>query len=195
MPKLYFRHGPVGAAKTLNLLAVAHNYRQQGKRVRLLKPRLDTRFGAETIRSRSGLALPADMMVDGATVLDPAAFEGVHCVLVDEAQFLAPRVVDQLRELTRVAGTPVICYGLRTDFRGRLFAGARRLFELADSIEEIKVTCQFCNRKAIMNLKHAAGKAVTTGPTVELGAEDLYLPACYDCYVERAGPVADGGDS
>ena len=187
MAKLYFRHGPVGSAKTLNLLAVAHNYRSQGKRVRLLKPRLDTRFGDLAIGSRAGLSTDADQLVDPDTVLDPADFAGVHCALVDEAQFLAPPVVEQLRDLTRTLDMPVICYGLRTDFKTRLFEGARRLLELADAIEEIKVTCAFCNRKGILNLKHSGGEAVTDGPSIELGAEELYLPTCYACYVERAG--------
>lgn len=189
MAKLYFRHGPVGSAKTLNLLAVAHNYRQQGKSVRLLKPRLDTRFGEGTIRSRSGLEQTADLLLDPDTVLDLADFADASCVLVDEAQFVAPSVVEQLRELTRSLDVPVICYGLRTDFRTRLFEGSRRLLELADAIEEIKVTCAFCNRKGILNLKHVGGEAVTDGPAIELGAEETYLPTCYRCYHARAGVI------
>src|SRR5258706_7186453 len=153
MAKLYFRHGTMGSAKSLNLLAVAHNYRQQGKKVLLLKPRLDVRFGADSIVSRAGLECEADLLVEETTVLDEAVFTGVDCVLVDEAQFLAPPLVDQLRALTRSRGVPVICYGLRTDFRTRLFEGSRRLMELADSIEEVKVTCAFCNRKAIFNIR------------------------------------------
>lgn len=185
MAKLYFRHGTMGSAKSLNLLAVAHNYRSQGKRVVLLKPRLDDRFGRATIASRAGLSADADRLIDADTLLAPADFAGLACVLVDEAQFLAPAVVDQLRRLTVDPGVPVICYGLRTDFATRLFPGSRRLLEVADSIEEIKVTCQFCNRKAILNLRLADGEPTLSGEQVELGAEDRYLPVCFPCYAER----------
>lgn len=186
MAKLYFRYGTMDSAKTLNLLAVAHNYRKQGKRVLLLKPRLDDRFGTGTIRSRSGLEADADLLVDVDGRLDPAVFDGLDCVLVDEAQFLSEHVVEQLRELTRTNALPVICYGLRTDFLGRLFPGSRRLLELSDSIEEVKVTCQFCARKAIMNLRmHPDGRAIVAGPQVQLGADERYAPACYACWHER----------
>lgn len=182
MAKLYFRHGTMDSAKTLNLLAVAHNYRTQGKRVMLLKPRLDDRFGAVAIASRAGLTADADLLVDPASRLDPNEFEGVDCVLVDEAQFLPPAIIDQLRLLTLRPGIPVICYGLRTDFRTRLFEGSRRLLELADAIEEVKTTCHFCNRKAVFNLRLQDGIATLDGPSVELGAEEKYLPSCARCY-------------
>jgi thymidine kinase len=185
MAKLYFRHGPMGSAKTLNLLAVAHNYRSQGKRVKLLKPRLDARFSHTGIVSRSGLSLDADLLVDADTVLDMREFAGHACVLVDEAQFLSARMVEQLRALTLSPGIPVICYGLRTDFRSRLFEGSERLLELADSIEEVKVTCQFCNRKAVFNLRLAEGKVTLSGDQVMLGSEESYAPACYACREAR----------
>lgn len=188
MAKLYFRHGTMSSAKTLNLLAVAHNYRSQGKRVLLLKPRLDTRFSAEAIVSRSGLEAQADMLLEPDMALDAARFEGLDCVLVDEAQFLSARLVEQLRELTRTHRVPVICYGLRTDFRTRLFEGSKRLLELADSIEEVKVTCQFCNRKAILNMRLLNGKPTLEGAQVEIGADERYAPACYTCYA-RALPL------
>ena len=202
MAKLYFRHGTMDSAKTLNLLAVAHNYRSQGKRVLLVKPRMDDRFGVAAIRSRAGVEAEADLLVDANTVLDPTLFTGVDCVLVDEAQFLSAALVEQLRALTR-DGPPVICYGLRTDFRTRLFEGSRRLLELADSIEEVKVTCQFCNRKAIFNLRMQAGAGASgervgelEGPQVELGGNDRYAPACFGCYNARTGlfpPLPRGG--
>lgn len=184
MAKLYFRHGTMDSAKTLNLLAVAHNYRSQGKRVLLLKPRLDDRFGAAAIASRAGLHAEADLLVDPDSTLDPELFAGVDCVLVDEAQFLSAAVIEQLRVLTR-DGPPVICYGLRTDFRTRLFEGSRRLLELADSIEEVKVTCQFCNRKAIFNLRVEGGVAATEGAQIQLGGSESYAPACFNCYNAR----------
>ena len=124
------------SAKSLNLLAVAHNYRKQGKRVILMKPRLDTRFGAQKISSRAGLEADADVMIDEETALDPRDFANCDCVLVDEAQFLPPQVIEDLRRITVDPGVPVICYGLRTDFRTKLFPGAQRLMELADRIED-----------------------------------------------------------
>jgi thymidine kinase len=195
MAKLYFRYGTMDSAKTMNLLAVAHNYRQQGKAVVLLKPRIDDRFGGEFVASRSGLRKPVDRLLESDTVLDPADFRGLDCVLVDEAQFLAPRVIDQLRALTRDPNVPVICYGLRTDFRTRLFPGAQRLLELADSIEEVKVTCQFCNRKATFNLRLADGVPTFEGEQIRLGGNESYAPCCYGCFESRLpGAIARAYD-
>ncbi len=185
MAKLYFRHGTVGSAKTLNLLAVAHNYRQQGKRVILLKPRLDDRFGTSQIRSRAGLQMEADLLVDAATDLLVYNFSGIDCILVDEVQFLPPRIIEELRTISMKQNIPVLCYGLRTDFRTHLFEGSKRLLELADSIEEVKATCHFCNRKSIVNLRHVGGRASVEGPSVQLGAEESYYPACYSCYTTQ----------
>ena len=196
MAKLYFRYGTMDSAKTMNLLAVAHNYRQQGKKVALLKPRLDDRFGGKVIASRSGLEKPVDLLLEDDTQLDPPFFADLDCVLVDEAQFLSIQVIEQLRELTRTHNVPVICYGLRTDFRTRLFPGARRLFELADSIEEVKVTCQYCNRKAIFNMRLVNGDPVRTGAQIQLGANESYAPVCHTCYVERLpGLIEDAGQA
>ncbi len=182
MAKLYFRYGAVGSAKTLNLLAVTHNYQQQKKSVFLMKPKLDDRFGSQDVSSRAGLSKRADMLLSDDTVLDPELLKGKDCILVDEAQFLSKSVIDQFRTIATVQNIPIICYGLRTDFRGTLFEGSKRLFEVSDSLEEIKTTCAFCNRKAIFNLKLIDGKASLTGPTIELGAEEKYLPACSKCY-------------
>jgi thymidine kinase len=94
-------------------------------------------------------------------------------------------VVDDLRRLTRDPGVPVICYGLRTDFRTRLFPGSRRLLELADSIEEVKVTCRFCNRKAVFNMRFENGEPTLRGAQVQLGAEERYAPVCFGCLADR----------
>jgi thymidine kinase len=185
MAKLYFRYGTVGSAKTLNLLAVAHNYRQQGKLVLLLKPDMDDRFGKLHIKSRAGLEMEADILVQSNTNLLDVNYEGVSCLLVDEAQFLSSQHIDQIREISLIHRLPVICYGLRTDFRTKLFPGSLRLMELADSIEEVKATCHYCNRKSIMNLKHVDGKATLEGPTVQLGTEERYLPVCFCCYKQQ----------
>lgn len=182
MAKLYFRHGPMGSAKTLNLLAVAHSYRLQGKKVLILKPSLDTRFGEDSVRSRSGLEKPVDILVHPHTRLTGSDLEGLSCLLVDESQFLNPDFVEHLRDIASDYDIPVICYGLRTDFRTELFAGSKRLLELCDAIDEIKNTCHFCNKKAIFNARLVDGIIVTEGPQVLLGAEETYLAVCPRCY-------------
>lgn len=193
MAKLYFRYGAVGSAKTLNLLAVAHSYRQQGKKVLVGKPRLDKRFGPGTVRSRAGLECPADILLDDDSQLQVSAFKGYDCFLVDEAQFLSAGLVDQLRGLSIEGDLPVICYGLRTDFRTHLFAGSRRLMEVADEIAEVKTTCFRCNRKGIFNLKLVSGLPTNLGPTIELGADEKYQPVCAKCYSHSFGGLWTGG--
>jgi len=183
MAKLYFRHGTVGSAKTLNLLAVAHNYRQQDKQVLLLKPEFDTRFGRGVIQTRAGISMLADVVV--GDTLEVPDLTHIVCILVDECQFLHHTHIDRLREITHTNNIPVICYGLRTDFRTNLFPAARRLFELADSIEEVKTTCNYCLRKAIFNLKLLDGVPTLSGPSAELGCEEKYLPVCAGCYDDR----------
>ena len=182
MAKLYFRYGTVGSAKTMNLLAVAHNYRAQNKTAFLLKPKIDKRFGEEVIRSRSGLEMEADFLIDVDQELDVEVLRGAHCLLVDEAQFLTAKVIEQLKDIANELNIPVICYGLRTDFRTRLFEGSHRLLELADTIEEVKTTCSFCNKKAIFNLKFKDGIPSIEGPVIDLGADEKYLPVCSFCY-------------
>jgi thymidine kinase len=190
MSKLYFRYGTVNSAKTLNLLAVAHNYRQQGKRALIVKPAVDTRWGREWITSRAGPKMPADLVLERNSVITADDLMAVSCVLVDEAQFLSLFTVEQLAYIAhRNPGIPVICYGLRTDFKTRLFPASARLMELADSIEEIKTTCQYCERKAIFNLKFVNGVPTREGPSVELGAEEKYAPACALCYAEQHAAV------
>lgn len=185
MAKLYFRYGTVGSAKTLNLLAVAHNYRQQGKGVLILKPAMDTRFGRDMVKTRAGLEMKADVLVDDQTDLFLQDLTNISCILVDEAQFIPQSVLQDLHEIVITREVPVLCYGLRTDFKQQLFPGAKCLLELADTIEEIKTTCAFCNAKAIFNLKIINNKAIFEGPQVELGAEEKYQGVCKTCYFER----------
>ena len=183
MAKLYFRYGTVSSAKTLNLLAAAHAYETQGKKFVVIKPAIDTRFGEDIIQSRAGLSRKADYVFNDSkgtpTIwLSPKP----DCILVDEVQFFTAHTVDVFRLLATYDNIPVICYGLRSDFRGDLFDGSKRLFEIADDIQEIKSVCHYCNRKATMNLKHIDGKPTTDGPSIQLGSEELYLPTCYSCY-------------
>ncbi len=186
MAKLYFRYGVVSSAKTLNLLAVAHNYQQQSKRVIIVKPAFDVRFGETDVKSRAGLVKQADIIVASeATSLDLSPFLPLQCILVDELHFLNPKLVDYFRCIATFEKIPVICYRLRSDFRGHLFPATQRLLELADTIEEVKTTCTYCNKKAIMNLKLLDQKPTLMGPQIELGAEEKYLPTCYGCYAEK----------
>ena len=187
MSKLYFRYGVVGSAKTLNLLAVAHNYRQQGKKILLFKPEIDVRFGAAVIGTRAGLSEKADVIVPDTDVMPDFALDGISCLLVDEAQFMPITAIERFHAIAhnQSGGIPVICYGLRTDFRLQLFPAAQRLLELADTIEEIKTTCTDCDRKAVFNLKLQNNQPVLHGPTIELGCEEKYLPVCADCYKLR----------
>jgi len=183
MAKLYFRYGTMGSAKTMNLLSVAHNYRQQHKTILLIKPELDTRYGRDLIRSRAGLEMTADLLVNKDTVIDQTSLAEVDCLLVDEVQFLAPHIIDQFRQIATKLKIPVICYGLRTDFRQQLFPGTKRLLELADTIEEVKTTCARCRKKAIFNLKLTDKKERTgSEEQIELGADELYQPVCAKHY-------------
>ena len=148
----------------------------------MIKPALDTRFGRESVTSRAGLTREADILVAPDSDLPRDKLAGAHCILVDEAQFLSERVVEQLRSVATELSIPVICYGLRGDFRTRLFPGSRRLMELADEISEVKTTCAYCNRKAVFNLKLVGGQPSQSGPVVDLGSEEKYLPTCAKCY-------------
>lgn len=175
----------MGSAKTLNLLAVAHNYQQQNRKVLLVKPSVDKRFGDEEIQSRAGLVKKADILLNDGTLIPLNSLEKCDCVLVDEVQFLNPLQIEQLRNISLNLNIPVICYGLRTDFKSALFPGSQRLLELADSIEEIKTTCNFCTKKAVFNMKFVNGKASLAGPQVDLGAEEKYMAACGKCYYQE----------
>ena len=176
--KLYFRYGTMDSAKSMNLLAVAHNYRKQGKRVLLVKPRLDSRFGNDKIASRSGLEATADLMIDEDTALNPADFAELDCVLVDEAQFLTRAQVEQLTDLADRLRIPVLCYGLRTDFLGNLFEGSLWLLAWADNLIELKTICH-CGRKATMVLRlDASGAPVKTGAQIEIGGNERYVSVC-----------------
>jgi len=199
--KLYFRFGAMGSAKTLNLLAVAHNYRQQNKNILLIKPEIDTRFGTKQIKSRAGLEMTADILAKpgsfftlrGEALSSPhkktsssegielSEFEDLSCILVDEAQFLSKSFVEELYTLSIKCKIPVIAYGLKTDFQNNLFDGSKRLLELSDTIEEIKTTCFYCKKKATNNIRLIGEKAIFEGEVVEIGADEKYRPCCKWC--------------
>jgi thymidine kinase len=185
MPKLYFRYGTMSSSKTANLLMVAHNYKLQGKKVLLIRPVIDTRFG-DKIKSRCGLESDIDYLLDK----DDPYFKNLDrnnldAILIDEAQFLTEDQVNTLRIISYKI--PVLCYGLRTDYKTNFFEGSKRLMEIADSIEEIKTTCYFCNKKATVNLKHKNNIIIKDGNNdIELGAEDKYLCSCHECWFNKS---------
>jgi len=180
MAKLYFYYSAMNAGKTTTLLQSAHNYRERGMRVAVLAPRLDDRAGSGRVASRIGLSAEA-VAFDGETDLeawaraDVAAHGRLDCLLVDEAQFLSRAQVWQLSEVVDEMGVPVLCYGLRTDFRGELFEGSQYLLAWADEMQEIKTICH-SGRKATMTVRvDDAGRAVRAGPQVEIGGNERYV--------------------
>lgn len=194
MAKLYYRYGAMGSSKTANLLMVQFNYMERGQKVLLLKPRTDNRDGERTIRSRIGLEAEG-MFVDEFEELlknewNPEEQPDCACVLVDEAQFLTPQQIELLSDVVDFYNVPVICYGLRTDFQSRLFPGSRRLFELADVIEEIPTVC-WCGHRAHFNARVIGGEIVLTGEQVFIGGNESYVPLCRKHYKARdLGPSA-----
>ena len=180
MAKLYFYYSAMNAGKTTTLLQSAHNYRERGMRVRILTPQLDDRVGSGTVASRIGLQAQGvvfgrDDDLERMLSEDIAAHGKLDCVLVDEAQFLAKAQVWQLSEVVDALHVPVLCYGLRTDFRGELFEGSQYLLAWADEINEIKTICH-SGKKATMTLRvDDAGHAVQQGPQVEIGGNERYV--------------------
>ena len=182
MAKLYFYYASMNAGKSTVLLQAGFNYRERGMHALLFTAAVDDRAGAGTIASRIGLSAPADVFAAGtdlfAAIAAAHAATTVHCVLVDEAQFLTHAQVWQLARVADELGIPVLCYGLRTDFLGQLFEGSSTLLAIADVLTELKAVCA-CGRKATMNLRiDAAGHAVTTGQQTEIGGNDRYVALC-----------------
>lgn len=185
--KLYFRYGTMGSAKTAILLATAYNFEERHLSFVCLKPIIDTREAANVIRSRIGIERKCEWIYNDTNLYELAKNlydrNGiVDWYLVDEAQFLTETQVDQLARIVDEFGSNVICYGLRTDFKSRLFEGSRRLFELADTIDEIKSTCN-CGRKTIINARiDGNGDFVEDGVQVEIGGDDRYVAVCRKCW-------------
>jgi len=173
MAKLYFRYGAMGSSKTANAVMVQYNYRERGCEVLMLKPKLENRDGATIVRSRCGLEAECRYVED----LPKIDLTGISCVIVDEAHFLTRSQVRALVDIVDDYGIPVICYGLRTDFRGELFEGSRELLCWADTIEEIKTIC-WCGRKATFNARVHDGKIVREGEQIMLGGNSTYISLC-----------------
>ena len=183
MAKLYFKYGAMGSSKTATALITKYNYEERGMRVWLLKPAADSRDGAFILRSRIGLVSEAEAVGSERDLTELyRSKERVDVIIADECQFLTPEQIDQLRQLVDEENLPVLCFGLRTDFQTKLFPGSRRLFELADSITEIKTICD-CGRKATTNARIGPdGYVVTEGDQVFLGGNDSYIAMCHKCY-------------
>ncbi len=180
MAKLYFYYSAMNAGKTTTLLQSAHNYRERGMRTLILTPKLDHRAGSGVVASRIGLraegvGFDRDTDLQQLVERDIAGAGKLDCVLVDEAQFLTRAQVWQLSEVVDALRIPVLCYGLRTDFRGELFEGSQYLLAWADDMQEIKTICH-SGSKATMTVRvDAQGRAVQDGPQVEIGGNERYV--------------------
>ena len=183
MAKLYFKYGAMGSSKTATALITKYNYEERGMKVWLIKPAADQHDGAFTLKSRIGLTAEAESVSPEKDICELYKNrERADVIIVDECQFMTTAQIDQLRWLVDREDLPVLCFGLRTDFRTQLFPGSRRLFELADSITEIKTICD-CGRKATTNARISPeGYVLTEGDQVFLGGNDSYIAMCHKCY-------------
>ncbi len=196
MAKLYFKYGAMGSSKTANALITKFNYEERGMKVWLIKPSLDDRDGADAVRSRIGLCARADIITpetDIAVAFD--AHRDCNVIIADECQFFTPVQIDQLRRIVDTLDIPVLCFGLRTDFLTHTFPGSHRLFEVADSISEIKTICS-CGKKAIVNARiDDQGRVVTKGGQILLGGNDSYVAMCHSCWQRAIRKQARKGDN
>ena len=187
MAKLYFKFGAMGSSKTAQALMTKFNYEEKGKRVLLLKPSTDTRDDVLSdgnivtmVKSRIGLFMPATAISEHDAITPLCS--GIDAIICDECQFLTEAQVDELKDITDTLDIPVLCFGLRSDFRTKLFPGSKRLFEIADSITEIKSICR-CGRKATVNARFDnEGNIITEGEQVCIGGNERYEGLCYSCY-------------
>ena len=187
MAKLYFKYGAMGSSKTAQALITKFNYEERGMRVWLIKPATDTRDGEDVIRSRIGLSEKCEALAPETDLYDlyVKSHSNVDVIIADECQFFSPRQIDQCRRIVDEHSIPVICFGLRTDFLTHTFPGSARLFEIADSIAEIKTICD-CGSKATVNARISDdGRIVTSGEQVCLGGNDRYVAMCHKCWMAR----------
>lgn len=186
MAKLYFKYGAMGSSKSAQALITQFNYEELGMTVWLIKPSVDDRDGANIIRSRIGLQREAQVIHPNEDIIATFARAGhADVIIADEAQFFSPEQIDQLRRIVDEQNIPVLCFGLRTDFQCKLFDGSRRLFEVADTITEIKAICD-CGAKATVNARlDSEGCIVTEGAQLLLGGNDRYLAMCHKCWIRN----------
>lgn len=177
MAQLYFKYGAMGSSKTANALMARFNYEERGQETLLVKPQLDQRDGNHMVRSRIGLTHPC-VYFHEMRAMGEEALKRYACVIVDEAQFLTREEVLFLVHLVDACNIPVMCYGLRTDFKGELFEGSYALLVMADKIEEVKTIC-WCGKKATFNARFdEQGRVLKEGAQVVLGANDKYIGLC-----------------
>lgn len=186
MAKLYFKYGSMGSSKTAQALITKYNYEENGMLVWLIKPAADSRDGEVVLRSRVGLEAIAEVVSPAADICELFRERSrTDVIIADECQFLTSAQIDQLRRIVDDANIPVLCFGLRTDFQSKLFDGSRRLFEVADTISEIKAICD-CGAKATTNARlDADGYVVTEGAQLLLGGNDRYIAMCHKCWVRN----------
>lgn len=189
--KLYFRYGTMGSAKTALLLTTAYNFEERGMEYLCMKPIIDTREKENVIKSRIGIKRECLWIYQDTDLYELVKniYEETLVVkdwiLIDEAQFLSREQVDQLARIVDDYGCNIVCYGLRTDFQSNMFEGSKRLFEIADTIDEVKSTCS-CGRKTIINARiDKDGMVLTDGNQVEIGGDDKYIAMCRRCWRNR----------
>ncbi len=183
MAKLYFKYGAMGSSKSAQALITKFNYEERGMKVWLIKPAMDNRDGVEVISSRIGLREEADALKAEDSVLERfKALDKVDVIITDECQFFTAEQIDELRYIVDNYNIPVLCFGLRTDFMTKLFPGSLRLFEVADSISEIKTICS-CGSKAIVNARiDSEGRVLSEGEQVFIGGNESYIAMCHKCW-------------
>lgn len=183
MAKLYYRYGTMGSGKTIDLLKVAYNYEERGKECLLIALSTDTRYGVGKITTRIGLQRDAFICFKDTNIYEYVdnLEKKPDCILVDECNFLTKKQVAELSDIVDLLDIPVICYGLRSDFKCELFEGSEALMAIADKIEEIKTICE-CGRKATVNMRYINGKVVTNGDKIVIGGNDMYKAVCRKCY-------------
>lgn len=187
MAKLYFKYGAMGCSKTAQALITKFNYEERGMKVLLLKPAIDNRDGASIVKSRIGLTGDALAVSSDEDIfaLYSEKYSDANVVIVDECQFLTPEQVDQLGQIVIDFDIPVLCFGLATDFLTHLFPGSRRLFEIAESIKEIKSICK-CGAKATVNARlDDNSNVVFSGEQVCLGGNERYVAMCRKCWLKH----------
>lgn len=187
MAKLYFKYGAMGSSKTAQALIAKFNYEERNMKVWLIKPSTDERYGTTVIRSRIGIEDTAENIMPDINILERFTElpHKVDVIIADECQFFEQDQIDQLRTIVDDYSVPVLCFGLRTDFLTHVFPGSHRLFELADSITEIKTICE-CGQKASVNARiDENGKIITSGEQVFLGGNDSYIAMCHKCWKRK----------
>ncbi len=191
MAKLYFRYGAMNCGKTTLLLQTAHNYEERGMKVLIFKPQVDTK-GDDKIVSRLGITRKIDNFLTPTDKIQEFLNENElpAAIIVDEAQFLTTKQVDELYLISKKWNIPVLTYGLRNDFLTNTFEGAARLLALADSIEELKTICR-CGRKATQNMRFLNGKPVFKGESILIDGTSniVYESVCGKCYLEKRGMI------